>query len=210
VDLAGLRGSTARLRLRPYTLDDLPALHDLTSRPEVVRYLPYDVRDEEACREAIRKAQRLSWSDQDDVVKLAADETSSGRYVGEFVLMLRNPEHRGAEVGYVLHPDAQGRGLATEGTRAMLALAFDVLGVHRVIARIDAANSASAAVLRRLGMRHEAHLVKNEVFKGDWGDEDDYALLEEEWATIPATSDISWTTTAPASDSTPAAVSPPA
>ena len=56
----------------------------------------------------------------------------------------------------------------------------------------------------------ELRLLKNELFKGAWGDEDDYAVLEEEWATMPATSDISWTTEAPASDSSDALVSPPA
>jgi RimJ/RimL family protein N-acetyltransferase len=49
------------------------------------------------------------------------------------------------------------------------------------VARLDARNVASAAVLRRLGMRHEAHLVQNELFKGEWSDEDDFAILRSEW-----------------------------
>ena len=101
--------------------------------------------------------------------------------MGEFVLILRSVEHRGGELGYVLHPDFQGRGLATEGARHMLGIAFDKLRLHRVIARIDARNPASAGVLRKLGMRHEAHLVQNELFKGEWGDEDDFAMLRSEW-----------------------------
>ena len=44
-----------------------------------------------------------------------------------------------------------------------------------------ACNTASARVLDRLGMRHEAHLVSNEYVKGEWCDEDDYALLADEW-----------------------------
>jgi RimJ/RimL family protein N-acetyltransferase len=57
------------------------------------------------------------------------------------------------------------------------------LGLHRVIARVDARNDASARLARRLGMRQEAYLVRNEWFKGEWTDELDFALLEEEWAT---------------------------
>ena len=57
----------------------------------------------------------------------------------------------------------------------------DRMKLHRVIARIDARNLASAGVLRRLGMRHEAHLVQNEMFKGEWTDEDDFAMLRSEW-----------------------------
>ncbi len=36
-------------------------------------------------------------------------------------------------------------------------------------------------MLTRLGMRHEAHLVENELFKGEWGDEDQFAILQREW-----------------------------
>ena len=63
----------------------------------------------------------------------------------------------------------------------MLDIAFARLDLHRVIARVDARNVASARVLARLGMRHEAHLVENELFKGEWADEDDFALLRREW-----------------------------
>ena len=65
---------------------------------------------------------------------------------------------------------------------ALLGLAFDDLGLHRVIARVDARNDASARLARRLGMRQEAYLVRNEWFKDEWTDELDFALLEEEWA----------------------------
>ena len=101
--------------------------------------------------------------------------------MGEFVLFLRSTEHRGGEIGYVLHPDFQRRGLATEGASHLLEIAFDTLDLHRVVARLDARNRASAAVLTRLGMRHEAHLVENELFKGEWGDEDQFAILQREW-----------------------------
>jgi RimJ/RimL family protein N-acetyltransferase len=102
--------------------------------------------------------------------------------VGEFVLFLRSVEHRGGEIGYIVHPDFQGRGLATEGARAMLQIGFETMGMHRIIARIDARNAGSARVLSRLGMRREALLLQNEWFKGEWGDEADYAMLESEWA----------------------------
>jgi RimJ/RimL family protein N-acetyltransferase len=63
----------------------------------------------------------------------------------------------------------------------MLELGFDALGLHRIIGRIDARNDASAAVLRRVGMRQEAVLVENEWFKGEWSTEIDFAILEHEW-----------------------------
>ncbi|HEX6682905.1 MAG TPA: GNAT family protein [Candidatus Limnocylindrales bacterium] len=63
----------------------------------------------------------------------------------------------------------------------MLRLGFEELGLHRIIARIDERNEASARVLRRLGMRQEARLVENEWFKGEWSTEIDFAVLHSEW-----------------------------
>jgi RimJ/RimL family protein N-acetyltransferase len=181
MDFTEYAAKTDRMRLRPYVLEDFEAFHDLHSRDDVARYLPWDTRDEEASRSALERHQKRSFEVDGDSISLAGFDDETGRLVGEFVLILRSVEHRGAELGYVLHPDFQGRGLATEGARHMLGVAFDELNLHRVIARLDARNHASAAVLRRLGMRHEAHLVQNEWFKGEWGDEDDYAMLQHEW-----------------------------
>jgi RimJ/RimL family protein N-acetyltransferase len=210
MDFTGFRGETERMALRPYALDDFDEFHDLHSREDVARYLPWETRDTEASRAALQRHQDLRLDKDDDGITLAGFEKESGRLVGEFVLFLRSVEHRGGEVGYVVHPDFQGRGLATEGARAMLQLAFDTLGLHRVIARIEARNTGSAAVLERLGMRREALLVENEWFKGEWSTEADYAILEGEWGSGPTRSLISWTTSAPASASAAAGVRPPA
>jgi len=210
MDFSGFEGETERLRLRPYAQTDLPAHLDLHSREDVVRYLPWDVRNEKESAAAIERSRQLRWEHDDDSVNLAGFEKASGRLVGEFIIMLRAVDHRGGEVGYVVHPDFAGLGFATEGAGAMLQLAFDELGMHRMIARVDARNGGSGRVLEKLGFRREAHLVKNEWFKGEWGDEYDYALLEEEWASNPSRSLISWKTTAPDSASDRASVSPPA
>jgi RimJ/RimL family protein N-acetyltransferase len=210
VDFARYRAETERLVLRPYSLADYDAFHDLHGRDDVARYLPWETRDAEASRKALERHQTVVLDKDADGMTLAGFDKVSGRLVGEFVLFLRSVEHRGGEVGYVLHPDFWGRGLATEGARAMLEIGFDLMGMHRIIARIDARNTGSAAVLERLGMRREALLVKNEWFKGEWGDEADYALLDEEWASSGTRSIISSNTTAPAPASASGAVSPPA
>ncbi len=64
----------------------------------------------------------------------------------------------------------------------MLRLGFDDLGLHRIIGRCDARNTASARLMERLGMRREAHFRENEWFKGEWGDELIYAMLDREWS----------------------------
>ena len=99
------------------------------------------------------------------------------------MLAWTSSEHGTGELGYVLNPAYFGNGYATEASNAMLALGFEQLGLHRIIARIDARNTASAAVLQRLGMRQEAYLRENEWFKDEWTDEIDFAVLASEWRT---------------------------
>lgn len=214
MDYSHLSGETDRMFLRRYTTSDYDAFADLHGRDDVARYLPWETRDAEASRVALGRHQDMSIEKDGDGITLAAilkpaDDEQGGRLVGEFVLFLRSVKHRGGEVGYVLHPDFQGRGLATEGARAMLNLGFDTMSMHRIIARIDARNAASAAVLTRLGMRKEAHLIENELFKGDWSDEEDYAILIREWSNSSTRSVIWSNTIPPASPSERAGESPP-
>jgi len=63
----------------------------------------------------------------------------------------------------------------------MLRLGFEEYGLHRIVGRLDARNTASARVLERLGMRREAHFRQNEIIEGEWTDEFVYAILRPEW-----------------------------
>src|SRR5205085_7965768 len=101
--------------------------------------------------------------------------------IGTSVLVWRSEQHRQGEIGWILHPDHHGRGYATEAGRALLRLGFDGAGLHRIFGRLDARYGASARVLEKLGMRREAHMVENELLKGEWVDEAVYAILDREW-----------------------------
>jgi RimJ/RimL family protein N-acetyltransferase len=171
---------TARLALRPYVADDLGALYDIQSRPEVTRYLLYDVRDRDQVRGILQQRIQADGPER-DAVDLAVVLPDTGALIGDVVLFLRSREHRQGEIGYLFHPDYGGRGYATEAARMLLWLGFEDYGLHRIIGRIDARNTASARVLERLGMRREAHFVQNEIVKGEWSDEVVYAMLEDEW-----------------------------
>src|SRR3954464_4188904 len=115
MDFTGYAAKTERMRLRPYCLDDFEAFHDLHRRDDVARYLPWETRDAAASRAALEKHQRRSFEVDGDGITLAGFDDETDRLVGEFVLILRSVQHRSAELGYVLHPDFQGRVLATEG-----------------------------------------------------------------------------------------------
>lgn len=173
---------TARLLLRLYTEDDLDDVYDIQSRPVVTRYLYWGPRDRDQARESLnKKIASSSLRVEGDHLTLAVVLPETGKVIGDVLLVWVSREHRQGEIGYIFHPDYGGRGYATEATEVMLRLGFDDLGLHRIVGRIDGRNSASARVLERLGMRHEAHLVENELVKGEWTDEVSYAMLEYEW-----------------------------
>jgi RimJ/RimL family protein N-acetyltransferase len=173
---------TARLSLRPLTAADLDDVHAYYSRPEVTRYLYWGPRDRDQSREALERYSRLTVLDEEgDGLVLAAVPRDMGRVVGQVNLQWFDREHRQGEIGFVFNPVYQGRGLAGEAAVVMLRLGFEDLGLHRITGRCDARNLASVRLMERLGMRLEAHLVENEVVKGEWTDELVYAMLEQEW-----------------------------
>jgi RimJ/RimL family protein N-acetyltransferase len=175
---------THRLALRPFTRDDLDAVHTYVSDPAVVRFLYWEVAaDRAAARKMLDgKIGHWSLSDAGQSLILAVERPDDGVLVGEVVLKWLSREHRQGEVGFVVTPAHQGHGYAVEAATAILALAFGDLGLHRVVGRCDPRNAASARVMERLGMRREAHFVQNEIFKGEWGDEYVYAMLADEFA----------------------------
>jgi RimJ/RimL family protein N-acetyltransferase len=178
---------TDRLSLRPFREDDLDAFHAIQSRPDVVRFLCWEPLSRDETRELLerRKAQ-TAIGREGDRLNLAADQRATGSLVGNFSLLWASERHQQGEIGFVMHPDHHGHGYATEGAQLMLRLGFEELGLHRIVGRCDARNTASARLMERLGMRREAHLIENEYVKGEWADELVYAMLDREWRAGPA------------------------
>jgi RimJ/RimL family protein N-acetyltransferase len=173
---------TKRISLRPFRDDDLDALYAIQSRSDVVRYLYWEPRSRDETREMLERRKLQTAIEGDGAgLHLAADLRTSGALIGHFSLFFASKEHRQGEIGFVLHPDHHGHGYAAEGALLMLRLGFEELGLHRIVGRCDARNTASARLMERLGMRREAHLIENEFVKGEWTDELVFAMLDREW-----------------------------
>jgi RimJ/RimL family protein N-acetyltransferase len=161
---------TARLRLRRLASGDLAALHAIQSREDVTRWLGWSPRDQEQVRASLAAHIARPF---DEGVVLAID--LDGELIGTANVAVG--EHRQGEIGFMLHPDHQGHGYATEAAAAILELAFGTYGLHRVCGRVEPRNTASVRVLERLGMRkEETHPVE-----GEWQSEAVYAILAREW-----------------------------
>ncbi|MFB6807741.1 GNAT family N-acetyltransferase [Streptomyces sp. NPDC056387] len=176
---------TDRLILRPFRPGDAEDVCDYQRRPDVARFMRWEPRGPQDVRVAVEQMARETEPASDgDCLSLAVVEPGTDRVIGQVELVLLSVEHRQGELGYVFHPAHQGKGFATEAAAAVLGVAFDVLGLHRVIGRCHASNTASAGLLERLGMRQEARFIGTELFKGAWRDDLVYAMLRREWQNL--------------------------
>jgi RimJ/RimL family protein N-acetyltransferase len=172
---------TERLVIRPMTMDDLDDVYAYQSDQANHAFLMNDARSRDEVAENLAKyvtATRLA--EEKDWIQPAVEW--DGRVIGQLYLTIYSVVNLGAEVGWVFHPDFHGQGYATEAATALLELAFGELEMHRVRAELDPLNAASIALCRRLGMRGEAHFVKDIWLRGKWDDSGIYAILEDEWA----------------------------
>jgi RimJ/RimL family protein N-acetyltransferase len=176
---------TERLRLRRLTMGDVDALVELDSDPEVMRFLsggvatpPATVRDEELPR-LLAQYERYP-----GLGRWAAHDRESGEFVGWFALA-PSADGTEAELGYRLRRPAWGRGLATEGSRALVGYAFDTVGVRRVWAETMSVNERSRRVMAKAGLRYVRtfHLQWDDPIPGTEQGEVEYELRADEWAT---------------------------
>jgi RimJ/RimL family protein N-acetyltransferase len=171
---------TERLVLRPHRMSDLDDLARFHGDPDVVRHVPWPVRDHAATEETLRvKLTQTELVAHGQWLVLAVEVRASGRVIGE--VLLKWASDRQGEVGFAFARDAQGQGYAAEAATAMLRLGFDILGFHRIVAVVVEGNDPSARLLARLGFRQEARFVDGVHFKGAWATQLVFALLEDEW-----------------------------
>ena len=163
---------TERVLLRRRRPTDIDDLHAIYSRADVATYL---LTPPLSRLELDDRHRRLQESDASFGLVVELD----GRVIGDVVLISRGATQ--AETGWTFHPDVAGKGYATEASRALLDLAFGHFRCHRVYAELDARNAASQRLCERLGMRLEAHRLRDYWAKGEWTDTLQYAVLAEEW-----------------------------
>ncbi len=149
---------TERLILRRARADDLEAMHAVLSHPVAARYWstpPHE--DIEQTREWLGNM-------------IAADPAGNADYIVEYEgrLIGKAGCYQLPEIGYILHPDAWGRGLATEALSAIIPQVFARFPLEALHADVDPRNIGSIRLLEKLGF------VPNGSAKQTW-------LVGEEW-----------------------------
>lgn len=180
---------TERLVLRRFTQADADLLLELDSDPEVMHFI---TGGRTSSRQEIEAEVLPGWLTYYEryagygffAAHQRDPDGTAGAFVGWFHLRPDTDAPQDEpELGYRLHRWAWGRGYATEGSVALIDLAFTELGASRVVAETMVVHTASRAVMERAGMRLER------TFHADWpdripGDEHgdvEYAITREEW-----------------------------
>jgi RimJ/RimL family protein N-acetyltransferase len=182
----GVRLTGPRLAIREFhhTATDVDALHAVFGDPETAKYLPFEPRDRETCADQIALYIDEAEKDPRTVYRLAVTELADGdsEYavpIGNAVLGIEGQQ--AAFIGYALRRDTWGQGYASEITGLICDFGFGTLGLHRLAARVDPANTASSRVLTKAGFQLEGRIRHDLQLRGSWHDALQYSLLEDEW-----------------------------
>jgi ribosomal-protein-alanine N-acetyltransferase len=173
---------TRRLILRPLHETDLEGFARIRSNPDVARYqswsTPFSL---EQARQLLREMPTSIEGNPGRWFSFAIERQSEPGIIGEFAVHLLAEDESQAMFGFTIDASLQRQGYASEALCGVLDYLFEELHLHRVIAICDVENIASKTVLEKIGFRREAEFIENIFFKGAWGSEYQYAILDREW-----------------------------
>lgn len=141
---------TERLILRPIALEDFPRWAEMMADPEAARFLGGPQPAATAWRGFMTMAGAWSLT---GISMFSLVERETGLWLGR-IGPWRPHGWPGNEVGWGLHPEAQGKGYGVEAATATLDYAFDVLDWPDVIHCIDPDNTPSQRLAERVGSRN--------------------------------------------------------
>jgi RimJ/RimL family protein N-acetyltransferase len=170
---------TNGLILRPWQLDDAPAVANACSDPEIVRWLPMipSPYSEQDATIFITQSQE-NW-ERGEAFNFAIIDADSGQLAGSIAMRARrfNTGH----FGYWVVPETRGRGVATEALRALCRWAIEEHDVKRLELLTDPENVGSQRVAEKAGFQREGLLRSSLEYRdGTRRDSVMFSLLPEE------------------------------
>lgn len=168
---------TERLEIRNFTSSDINDAFEIYMNEDVCRFLLHDVWTEANCEAEFQK-KLVNTDFMTGKMSLAC--VLDGKVIGDISVM-KADEMGTIEIGYAFNPQFSHKGYANEALKAVIGYLFKNYKIHRIYANMDARNLASKKLSERIGMRLEAHFLKDYWNKGEWTDSYIFAVLEEEW-----------------------------
>jgi|688.fasta_scaffold94158_2 RimJ/RimL family protein N-acetyltransferase len=170
---------TDRLYLRRLHADDSATMFAYRCNPGVLRYQSWkpqsilEIQDFIADM-SLREFNTAGW------YQVAIEAPGHG-LIGDCGIHFLENDSLTAEIGITISPTFQSMGYASEALLSVFDFLFVQLGKHRIFASVDPRNLASIALMKRLGLRQEAHFVQSLWFEDEWVDDLIFAMLETEW-----------------------------
>lgn len=171
------RLQTERLLLRQLTLADAPLVQRIRANEDVMKYInrPLTRTLEEAegwirvVLKTLAKNEGITWC--------ICLKEQPHEHVGSIGLWRIEKENHRAEIGYMLEPSLQGKGLMSEALQRVIDYGFKTLKLHSIEAQLDPRNTASSALLKKAGFIQEAYFKENYYLQGGFADTAVYSLL---------------------------------
>ena len=168
---------TERLLLRRLDRNDVLEILELRGNPETMKYIPRPLT--KTTDDALEHIDTIeSKIINNEGINWAITLKDNPKLIGLIGLYRIKPEHHRAEIGYMILPEFNGRGIVTESIKLVLDYAFYDLKLHSVEAIIDPANLGSEKVLLKTGFVKEGHFIENEYYEGKFLDAAVYSLLD--------------------------------
>jgi ribosomal-protein-alanine N-acetyltransferase len=169
---------TERLYLRRVVVEDVEEILALRSNKELMQYIPRPLfqTNEEALAHIMMIDEKI---DANESINWAITLKGDPKLIGIIGHYRIKPEHFRSEIGYMLLPEYQGKGVITEAIKATLNYGFEIMKLHSVEAIIDPKNFASERVLQKTSFVREAHLKENEFYDGKFLDTVIYSILNQ-------------------------------
>lgn len=171
--------ASERLALGPLTDADLEALYAIHSDPEAIRYWSTTPWTDAAPAAAMLARDREGFT-RGEAIRWALRLRGDAALLGVATLFRFSAQNLRAETGYILRRSHWGRGYMSEAMDAILDYAFGPMGLLRVEADTDPRNTASVAMLERLGFAREGLLRRRWIVGGEVSDSLMLGLLKDE------------------------------
>jgi len=153
-----MRLETERLLIRPFVPADEPDATSFFTDPDFMSWSLDGALNPEGARNKLRGL--IALYDERGFSKLALQEKAGGRLIGYCGFGLEPVEGAPVpELGYRLKGEWRGRGLATEAARAVVADAFERLGMDSVLAIVIEGNLPSRRVMEKVGLTFRRKVV---------------------------------------------------
>jgi [ribosomal protein S5]-alanine N-acetyltransferase len=172
---------STRVKLRPITLNDVDALFEVFSNPEVMRYWSRGpLPDREAAVELFNEIQEGVASQS--MMKWGVVLSENDYLIGTATLFNLSLSNGRAEIGYAMARKYWGQGFMNEALRSLIDHAFNTVELRRIEADVDPRNAASIRTLERLGFQREGFLRERWFVENEIQDAYFYGLLRREWS----------------------------